>query len=417
MALAKPKLVAVAAVAAVVVLGGGAAFMALHKPDGASKSATAGAPATPGGPGGQISGPGGPGGGSGGPGGRGPARAMGVVAVPVEQREFSSRIEALGTLAPKEQVALSVNAADRVTGVFFEDGQRVRKGATLLTMQSDEENALLQQAQAGALDAKNTFARNVRLASSNAVAQADLDKSKAAAESASANVRSLEARVRDHVLLAPFNGVLGFRRVSLGAYVQLGQQVATLVDDSEMRLEFGVPSIHISELKIGVKIEARTADVPDRVFEGTLTSIDNAIDPVTRAVKVRATLPNKEGLMRGGMFMTVDLSPKSHPGLSVPEISLVAEGSDNFVYLVDQTRQPAVAVKTPVTVGIRERGTVEVTNGLHSGDLVITDGVLKVRPNGPVKVQSPDRPAARVKSGDARVAVGEGPSGNVDLRQ
>ncbi len=127
--------------------------------------------------------------------------------------------------------------------------------------------------------------------------------------------------MRDHILLAPFDGVLGFRRVSLGAYVQLGQQVATLVDDSEMRLEFGVPSIYIGELKVGVKIEARTADVPDRVFEGKLTSVDNAIDPVTRAVKVRATLPNREGLMRGGMFMTVDMSPKSHPGLAVPEIS------------------------------------------------------------------------------------------------
>jgi membrane fusion protein (multidrug efflux system) len=342
---------------------------------------------------------------------------MGVVAVPVEQREFSSRIEALGTLAPKEQVVLSVNAADRVTGVFFEDGQRVRKGETLLTMKDDEERALLQQAQATASDAKSTYERNLRLAADNAIAQADLDKSRATAESTAANVRAIEARVRDHVLLAPFNGVLGFRRVSLGAYVQLGQQVATLVDDSEMRLEFGVPSIHISELKPGVKIEARTADVPDRVFEGTLTSIDNAIDPVTRAVKVRATLPNKEGLMRGGMFMTVDLSPKPHPGLAIPEISVVAEGSDNFVYLVDQTRQPAIAVKTPVTIGIREFGVVEVTSGLHSGDLVVTDGVLKVRPNGPVKVQSQERSAAPVKSGDARVAVGEGPSGNVDLRQ
>jgi membrane fusion protein (multidrug efflux system) len=166
-----------------------------------------------------------------------------------------------------------------------------------------------------------------------------------------------------------------------------------------------------------VKIEARTADVPDRIFEGKVTSIDNAIDPSTRAVKVRATLQNREGLMRSGMFMTVDLSPKPHAGLAIPEISVVAEGSDNFVFLVDQTRQPAVAVKTPVTIGIRERGIVEITTGLHAGDLVITDGVLKVRPNGPVKVQSQERPAATVKSGDARVAVGEGPSGNVDLRQ
>lgn len=396
---AKPKVLTAVAVAAAFVLGGGAAFVVFHKPDTAATA--------PGGP--QARGAG--------PGGRGGMHPTGVVAITVAQRDFTSRIEALGTLAPKEQVALSVNAADRITGVFFEDGQRVRKGVTLLTMKDDEERAQLQQAQATAADAQNTYERNLRLAADHAIAQADLDRSKATAESTAANVRAIEARVRDHVLRAPFDGVLGFRRVSLGAYVQIGQQVATLVDDSEMRLEFGVPSIFIGQLKPGVDIEARTADVPDRVFAGKLTSIDNAIDPVTRAVKVRATLPNRDGLLRGGMFMTVDMSPQTHKGLAVPEISLVAEGSENFVYVVDQTRQPAIAVKTPVTVGIRERGTVEVTSGLHVGDLVVTDGALKVRANMPVKIQSQDRPAPPVKSGEARVAVGEGPSGNADLRQ
>ena len=104
-------------------------------------------------------------------------------------------------------------------------------------------------------------------------------------------------------------------------------------------------------------------------------------------------------------------SEASKDGLNQPQREAIVDllnycmYADNFVFLVDQTRQPAVAVKTPVTVGIRERGIVEVTSGLHSGDLVITDGVLKVRPNGPVKVQSQERPAEKMKSGDARVAV------------
>ncbi|MBI1359405.1 MAG: efflux RND transporter periplasmic adaptor subunit [Alphaproteobacteria bacterium] len=401
MASAKPKLAVIAAVIAVVILGGGAAFIALHKPDAGAKSASAA--------GAHRAGPPGRGGRGGG--------AVGVVAVPAELREFSSQVEALGTLAPREQVVLSVNAADRVTSVNFEDGQRVKKGQVLLTIKSDEEQAQLEQAKATAADALETYNRNLRLSANQAISQADLDKSRAATDSAAANVRSLQARLSDHILLAPFDGVLGFRKVSLGAYVSLGQPVATLVDDSEMRLEFGVPSIYLSRIAPGVKIEARTADVPDRIFHGTLTSIDNAIDPVTRAVKVRATLPNKDGVLKSGMFMTVDLMPQPHQGLAIPEISIVAEGSDNFVYVVDETRQPAVAVKTAVTVGIREKGTLEITDGLHPGDLVVTDGVLKVRADGPVKVLSRQRTAEPVQAGDARVAVGEGPSGAVDLRQ
>ncbi len=402
MASAKTKLAVVAAVTVVVILGGGAVLVALHKPDASGKSALAG---------------GAPHAGPAGRGPRGEGRPVGVVAVPAQLREFSSQVEALGTLAPKEQVVLSVNAADRVTEVNFEDGQRVRKGQVLLTMKSDEERAQLDQAKATAADAVETYNRNIRLSANQAIAQADLDRSRAAADSAAANVRAIEARLRDHVLLAPFDGVLGFRKVSLGAYVSLGQPVATLVDDSEMRLEFGVPSIYLSKIAPGVKIEARSADVPDRIFYGTLTSIDNAIDPVSLAVKVRATLPNKDGAMKAGMLMTVDIVPQPHQGIGIPEISIIAEGSDNFVYVVDETRQPAVTIKTPVTVGIREKGTVEITTGLHSGDLVVTDGVLKVRAGAPVEVLSRQRTVEPVQAGDARVAVGEGPSGAVDLRQ
>ena len=306
MASAKTKLAVAAAVAAVVILGGGAVFAALHKPDASSKSALAG--------GAPDKGPAG----AAGRGRRGEGRPVGVVAVPAQMRDFSSQVEALGTLAPKEQVVLSVNAADRVTEVNFEDGQRVRKGQVLLTMKSDEERAQLDQAKAAAADAAETYNRNLRLSANQAIAQADLDRSRAAADSAAANVRAIEARLRDHVLLAPFDGVLGFRKVSLGAYVSLGQPVATLVDDSEMRLEFGVPSIYLSKIAPGVKIEARSADVPDRIFYGTLTSIDNAIDPVSLAVKVRATLPNKDGAMKAGMLMTVDLVPQPHQGIAVP---------------------------------------------------------------------------------------------------
>ncbi len=176
MAPAKPKLVAVVAVAAVVILGGGAAFVALHKPDAAGKSAAAGASGSAGAlrPDAARA-------------GRwvlaAPAAAVRLAPQALSPFRSNSAISPAGSKPsarspPRSRSVLSVNAADRVTGVFFEDGQRVRKGATLLTMQSDEENALLQQAQATAADAKNTYERNKRLAASNAVAQADLDKSR-----------------------------------------------------------------------------------------------------------------------------------------------------------------------------------------------------------------------------------------------
>jgi membrane fusion protein (multidrug efflux system) len=300
---------------------------------------------------------------------------------------FSSRIEALGTLEPRERVILTANAADRVTGIFFEDGQRVSKGKVLVTLVNEEEQSQLASARATEANAKLVFERNERLASAEAVAQLELERTRSAYEAASANVGAVQARLRDRVLVAPFSGVLGFRQISMGAYVSPGQAVATLIDDSQMRLEFGVPSIYLADLRPGLEINAVTKDIPGRTFVGKLTSIDNAIDPATLAVKVRATLPNTDGALKAGSSMSVQLVSKPRTSLAVSEISVIAEGSKNFVYVVDQSQEPAKTVKTEVTLGTRERGTVEVHAGLKSGDIVVTDGVLKVRPGSAVMVR------------------------------
>ncbi len=409
MVLGKRKLIA-AAVAVAVLAAGGIAFLATQKPHGSAQSAQAG-------PGGQR-GPGGPGGGQRGPAGRGGGAPTDVSADPVVPRQFTSKIEALGTLEPRERVVLTANAADRVTGVFFEDGQRVQKGKVLLTLVNEEERAQLETAEATYANARQVYERNQRLATNDAIAQLELERSKSAADAALGTVAGVQARLRDRVLVAPFSGVLGFRQISTGAYVSPGQPVATLIDDSQMRLEFGIPSIYVSDLKPGLRIAATTSDAPGRVFEGALTSIDNAIDPVTRAVKVRATLPNKDGVLRAGTFMTVTLASQPRSSLSVPEIAVIAEGSKTFVYVIDQTRQPAVAAKTEVSLGMRERGLMEVTAGLQTGDLVVTDGVLKLRPGAPVRVQAVGAGTpGRNSEGDPRLAAGEGPSDKAGLRQ
>lgn len=325
---------------------------------------------------------------------------------------FSSRIEALGTLEPRERVVLSANAADRVTAIYFEDGQRVARGKVLMTLVNEEENSQLEAARATEANARLVYERNQRLAANDAIAELELERSKSAFEAANANVGSIQARLRDRVLTAPFSGVLGFRQVSVGAYVSPGQAVATLIDDSQMRLEFGVPSIYLTSLRPGLEIKATTKDIPGRIFVGQLTSIDNAIDPVSLAVKVRATLPNGDGALKAGTSMGVELTTQPRTSLSAPEISIVAEGSKNFVFVVDQSKQPATVRKVEVTLGTREPGIVEVLTGLQSGDMVVTDGVLKIRPGAPVRIA----PGAGGNAGQA-VASGQGTTDKSGLAQ
>jgi len=246
---------------------------------------------------------------------RGPSS---VFVEPVIEREFATRVEALGTLVPNEVVDLSLNTADRVQSLYFDDGQRVRKGKTLLSLAQREQAALTEAADANAEEARQQLERIQRLTKRNAVSKAELDEATRNLNAAEAQLRAVQSRQKDRVLVAPFDGVLGFRQVSVGSFVRPGDVVARLIDDSEMNLEFSVPSTFLRSLKPGTKISARTDDLPDMLFDGEIATLDNAIDPVTRSVRVRATIPNPEQILLSGMFMEIVLTANPHMGLAIP---------------------------------------------------------------------------------------------------
>lgn len=339
-----------------------------------------------------------------GPGGRsgGPPPAT-VFAEPVREQSFASRVEAIGTLAPNERVELTLTASDRVTALYFEDGDRVQKGKTLLSLAQREQVAQVESAEADLAQARLELARIEPLAEQGAVSQAELDVTRRNFNTAAAQLRAVQSRQNDRVLIAPFDGVLGFRRVSVGSLVRPGDVVATLIDDSVMRLEFAVPSNFLRVLRPGLEVEASSGDLPGQAFTGIVDSIDNAIDPVTRSVRVRANVPNPSGILKSGMFMSVTLMAEPRRALSVPEVALQPRGPETFVWIADMSGGEPVARRVKVQPGIRQAGRVEIVSGLSPGQMVITEGVLRVREGGPV-VLTDERilqPTAAPRSGSA----------------
>lgn len=327
-----------------------------------------------------------------------------VFAATVEERVFANRIEALGTLEPRERVDLSLNAADRVTAVYFDDGERVVEGQTLLSLAQREQSALVEAAEATLAEARSQLERIAPLVEDGAVSELQYDEARRDVDSAAANLRAVQSRQRDRVLVAPFNGVLGFRRVSVGSYIRPGDVVATLIDDSEMRLEFPVPSIFLTTLSVDMPIEARTDDLPGRTFSGTVTSLDNAIDPVTRSVRVRATLPNEDRALKAGMFMLVDLAANPRRALAIPEEAVEPQGPLFFVYVLDSSEQGLIARRQEVSLGMRSEGYIEVLSGLQAGDRIVTEGLLRVRNGIQVRVRDPD---LLTPTGEPATAAGE----------
>jgi len=315
---------------------------------------------------------------------RGPAN---VFVEAVQERDFANRIEALGTLEPNESVDLTLNVADRVQSLYFDDGQRVRKGKTLLSLAQREQIALTEAAEANADEARRQLDRMERLIERNAVSEAELDEARRNVNAANAQLRAVQSRQKDRVLVAPFDGVLGFRQVSVGSFVRPGDIVARLIDDSEMNLEFTVPSTFIRSLKIGTEISARTDDLPSETFSGTITSLDNAIDPVTRSVRVRATLPNPEQRLISGMFMEILITADPRRSLAIPEESIQPVGPKTFVFVIDETQGKPVAKRVEVKLGALDDGYLEMRSGLKENDKVITEGVIRVREGAEVIIR------------------------------
>ena len=184
---------------------------------------------------------------------RGPGAAS-VFVSPVQETEFSMQIEALGTLEARESVDLTLNVADRVTAIYFDDGDRVTKGKTLLSLAQGEQAALVDAAEATANEARQRFERTQQLAKERTVSQSALDEAARDLSAANAQLRAVQSRQKDRVLVAPFDGVLGFRLVSVGSYVRAGDVVAELIDDSEMKLDFSVPSIFLRSVRKGTEV-------------------------------------------------------------------------------------------------------------------------------------------------------------------
>ncbi len=297
-----------------------------------------------------------------------------VTAWPVTLGEFTDEVSALGTLRARESVDITSSVSDVVVGLHFEDGDRVEAGQKLVTLRQDEEQAALRVQQENLADAEREVERLKNLAQRNQVAQTDLDAERTRAAVARHSIEEVRARLENLNIAAPFSGQLGLRLVSLGALVTPGQRITTLDDDSLMRLDFTVGSAFLPFIQVGRTINARTPAY-NRSFSGTVSAVDSRVDTVSRSITARAVLPNEDGLLKPGMLMEVRLLGATREALLLPEEALVSRAAEHYVWLLDGDS----ARRTQVTIGSRRPGWVEVTSGLQVGDVVVRDGVGKLR--------------------------------------
>lgn len=256
----------------------------------------------------------------------------------------------------------------------------------LLELDTEQARANLAEAEAALKDSRSQFNRSRELFATKALSESQLDQLQATLSAAEARVAGTRSLLNDMIIRAPFAGRVGLRNISVGSFVTPGAVITTLDDTSIIKLDFSVPEVFLATLKEGMQIHASTSAYPQEKFQGQVSSIDSRLDPVSRAIVVRALVTNKDGRLKPGMFMTVKLLRNESPALLIPEQALVPEGERKFVFVVRDGKAARVEVQT----GRRRPGQVEIVDGVSEGDVVVVEGTQKVREGGPVKVVQDD---------------------------
>ena len=317
-------------------------------------------------------------------GGGGRDQAIAVKAERIGESTFYDSIEALGTAQAREAVKITASVSERVSHIAFQDSSVVKAGDTLVALSNREEGAALQEARATLNAAEKDYARNAELVKRGNAAPARLETSRAGRDVARAKLNTMEARLDDRIVRAPFAGIVGLRMVNLGQLLQPGDVITTLDDISVIKADFPVPERFLTALSPGLDISVTTGAYPGRSFSGIVTAVDSRVNENTRAITVRAEIQNPDAELRPGMLLVVEIHTSQQQSLSLPENAIVPLAETTHVFRVTADGK---AEAVDVVSGRRQNGRIEILRGLRAGDIVVTDGSGLLRPGQPVIVK------------------------------
>jgi len=311
-------------------------------------------------------------------------------------------VDAVGTIHPAQRVEVRAETAAKVVRVLVEDGQEVRAGDQLVQLDTHKlqaevgvQEATLTASRIRAANARKEHRRARDLFQKGFIPQQEFDAAEAAAKEAAAGVAESEASLAlaralldEADIRAPIDGTAGECQVDPGDFLQMGDLLLTIIDTKPVEVTFTVPEEHLAALHVGRPVSISVSSYPGEEFVGTLTYIDPEVLPETRSMRLKATIPNDDERLRPGQFASVHTPIAFHAQATVlPEEAIVPDGGSTWTYIVEGDR----ARRREVTLGIRQNGRVEITDGLDGTETVVVSGQMRLTDGAPVET-APARP-------------------------
>ena len=339
-----------------------------------------------------------------------PQPAVAVSSYVAKTQRWTDNGEAVGTFVAINGTDITTEAGGVVRAIEFQPGQRVSAGTVLFRLNAANEEATLAALETSAKLANVQAERWQKLGKDKLVSLDDVQQRVAAAASARAQVEAQRALIAQKTIRAPFNGVLGIRKVNLGEFVAPGTAIVSLQQLDPIYLDFSLPEQRIGQLVEGSMVRATVDAMPGAVFDGKVTAIEPLVDPNTRNFKAQATVQNPDGKLRPGSFAHVGFALGGERQVVViPQTAVSFNPYGNAVFVISKVKRkdgetdmqgkPLTGDKLIVTqrfvkTGATRGDLVAVTDGLKPGEEVATSGLLKLRNDAEVTINNTVLPSA-----------------------
>jgi membrane fusion protein (multidrug efflux system) len=298
----------------------------------------------------------------------------------IKPENLSEYVKSTGTIRPDEEVDLAFETSGKIVSIKFSEGTRVKKGNLLAKINDKPLQAQLEKLLAQKKLTEGIEFRQKSLLDKDAISQESYDQIVTELQTIEADINLIKARISETELTAPFDGIIGLRYLSEGAYVTTATKIAKLIKISPVKIEFSIPEKFAQEIKIGFPVTFSVVGDTDN-YTASIYAVDPKIDLDTKTIILRAIYPNTKEEINPGRFASIVLQmSKVNNAISIPSEALVSEMEGEKVFVFKGKKAQVVLVST----GLRTESNIQITQGLKFGDTLITTGLMQLRQDLPV---------------------------------
>ncbi|MDR1672656.1 MAG: efflux RND transporter periplasmic adaptor subunit [Bacteroidales bacterium] len=298
----------------------------------------------------------------------------------MRSEQFTETLAVTGSVEANEEVILKSEVSGKITGIHFNEGTRVAKGDLLIKVYDDDLQAQLVKAQANLKLTEDVEARQRQLLEKEAISRQEYDVAYANLQSAQADIALLKSQISKTEICAPFDGSIGFRKVSPGEYITPGTDIASLVNDNPVKIQFSVPEKYAGAIGKNSMIQY-TLEGMLQERTASVYAVEPTINQATRTLQMKALTPNGDRALTPGAFVRINVRMETRNVLMAPANALLSESVGQKIFIYRNGKVEPVVVQT----GTRTNNRVEILSGVNAGDSLITTGLMQITPRSDVR--------------------------------